>query len=113
LRHAEVICDLFQQLKGFSRTPERVRSLPAACLWHLFMTPLTMQSQWLYIGFMGNDSKRTKRSNSFRLTPEALDLLAAITRQQGLTQSGVLEILMRKQATPLRLHLSSAPDSIL
>jgi hypothetical protein len=48
--------------------------------------------------------RRDKRSSSFRLTDEAFTLLAKTAEHLGITQSGVLELLIRKEAERLGLR---------
>jgi hypothetical protein len=59
---------------------------------------------------MDNQPKRGKRSSSFRLTPEARALLPLIAQRLGVSQSSVLELLIRNQATQLCLPLNSSPS---
>jgi hypothetical protein len=53
--------------------------------------------------------RRDKRSSSFRLTDEAFTLLARIAEHQGITQSAVLELLIRREAEHLGLRPTSKP----
>ena len=43
-------------------------------------------------------SRGGKQGTSFRLTPEALQLLVLMARKLGLSRGGVLEILIRERA---------------
>jgi hypothetical protein len=49
-------------------------------------------------------ARRGKRSNSFRCTNEAFELLKKIADHLGVTQSAVLELLIRKEAEALGLR---------
>ena len=50
------------------------------------------------------EKRRDKRSSSFRLTDEAFTLLANIAEHLGITQSAVLELVIRKEAERLGLR---------
>ena len=43
-------------------------------------------------------NKQSKSLSSFRMTPEAKDLLIQLAALQGISQSAVLEILIRQEA---------------
>jgi hypothetical protein len=51
----------------------------------------------LYLGVM-NMSKADVKTTSYRLTPEARRLLAALAERKGVNKTAVLEILIRKEA---------------
>ena len=49
-----------------------------------------------------------KQGTSFRLTPEARDLIAALAAQKGITQSAVVELAVRDLAKREGLALTAA-----
>jgi hypothetical protein len=55
-------------------------------------------------------SRGDKQGTSFRLTPEALQLLVLIARKLGLSRGGVLEILIRERAQQEGVALGNARD---
>jgi len=45
-----------------------------------------------------------KQSTSFRLTPRALQLLAAVAKQEGIDKTDVMELLIRRRAEELKIQ---------
>ena len=57
-----------------------------------------------------NIAPESQRTTSFRLTREALRLLAQMARAVGRPRGGLLEVLIRERATQERLNDHDAPD---
>ena len=48
-----------------------------------------------------------KQRSSFRLSPEAMQLLAALARANGISMTAVLELAIREMAKRQRIHADS------
>jgi hypothetical protein len=52
------------------------------------------------------ESNRRKRPANFRLTPQAIALLAELAKRRGISRAAVLELLIRKEAKAEKLSVS-------